>query len=124
MGNAVRLTRQNQSYGAAKIALQSHVPDRRVKVFDDLDLEILLGSVPAEARVQFLKKTLDPLDEKDRQLLSAYFDTNFSLKETCERLYIHKNTVQYQLDKIWRKCNYNPREFRDAVVLYMGLQLE
>ena len=124
VGNAVRLTRQNQSYGAAKIALQSHVPDRRVMVFDDLDLEILLGSVPAEARVQFLKKTLDPLDEKDRQLLNTYFDANFSLKETCERLYIHKNTVQYQLDRIWRKCGYNPRSFRDAVVLYMGLQLE
>lgn len=124
VGNSIRLTRQNQSYQAAKIALQSHVPHRYVMVFDELDLEILLGSVPSDVRVQFIKKTVEPLDEKEKQLLTTYFETSFSLKETCERLFVHKNTIQYQLDKIWRKCGYNPRVFRDAAVLYLGLQLE
>lgn len=124
VGSAVRLTRQNQSYQAAKIALQSHVPNRYVMVFDELDLEILLGSVPSDVKVQFLKKTVEFLDDKEKRLLTTYFETNFSLKETCERLFVHKNTIQYQLDKIWRKCGYNPRVFRDALVLYLGLQLE
>ena len=63
------------------------------------------------------------LEEKDRHLLKVYFDCNFSLKKTCEQLFVHKNTVQYQLDKIYRNCGYNPRNFKDAVILYLALRM-
>ena len=46
-----------------------------------------------------------------------------SLKETAEQLYLHKNTLQYQLDRIWKNTGYNPRNFKDATVLYVGLKL-
>lgn len=46
-----------------------------------------------------------------------------SLKDSCEQLYLHKNTLQYRLDKIWKETGYNPREFKDATVLYVGLKM-
>lgn len=119
-----RLTKQNQSYQAACIALQSRVHTNAMVVFEELDLEILMGCIPADVRIHFLKKTIQALDEKEKNLLQVYFDSDLSLKTTCEKLYIHKNTVQYQLDKIWKECGYNPRHFKDAAVLYLALQLE
>ncbi len=124
VGNASRLTKQSQSYLAAQIALRSYVHGAGIVVFDDLDLEILMGCIPTDVRLQFLKKTTQELDDKEKTLLKVYFESNLSLKETCEKLYIHKNTVQYQLDKICKKSGYNPRIFQEAAVLYLGLRLE
>ena len=46
-----------------------------------------------------------------------------SLNKAAEKLYIHKNTLQYQLDKIHLLTGYDPRVFREGVILYLGLQL-
>ena len=34
-----------------------------------------------------------------------------------------KNTIQYRLNHIHKKCGYNPREFQDAVRLYLALKM-
>lgn len=92
-------------------------------IYDSLDLEILLGSISEDVKTMFLKQTIQVLSEKERELLKTYFACNMSLKRTSEQLYLHKNTLQYQLDRIWSESGYNPRKFKEAVVLYMGLKL-
>ena len=124
VGSDERLSRQSRSYAAARIALQAMAAGERVKRFSDLDLEILLGSIPTDARERFLERVgSDKLTDKDRTLLRTYFLSGCSLKQTSEVLYLHKNTLQYQLDRIHRESGYNPRSFTDAVVLYLGLKL-
>ena len=63
------------------------------------------------------------LSEKELEFLETYFFHDMSLKDTCEELYLHKNTLQYKLDKIHKTTGYNPRNFKNAVVLYIGLKL-
>ena len=63
------------------------------------------------------------LSEKELELLETYFFHDMSLKDTCEELYLHKNMLQYKLDKIHKTTGYNPRNFKNAVVLYIGLKL-
>jgi sugar diacid utilization regulator len=95
-----------------------------IAVYDELDLTLLLASVPGEVRSSFLKKVMSKLDKNDCTLLSAYFEHDASLKKTCDVLYLHKNTLQYRLDRIWKLTGYNPRSFQDAVILYLGLRLK
>lgn len=123
IGNSDTLTRQNLSYQAAKIALASLIGEQDLAVFDQLDLEILLGTIPEEAKRRFLEKTISTLNEKDQNILKTYFGCGMSLKATGEALFMHKNTLQYQLDRIWKSSGYNPRFFQDAVILYLGLKL-
>lgn len=59
------------------------------------------------------------LDHQEYQHLRTYFANNLSLKATVEALFLHKNTIQYQLNRIWKRTGYNPRIFQDAVVLYI-----
>ena len=47
-----------------------------------------------------------------------------SLKQTSDELYIHKNTLQYRLEKIYNKCNLNPRNFNDSVILYLAINMK
>ena len=98
-------------------------PGQALARFEELDLEILLGAVPEEAKARFLERTAGRLQEKDRAILRAYFGAGMRLKQASEALYLHKNTLQYQLDRIHRETGYNPREFADAVILYLALKL-
>ena len=124
IGTPRELMQQNRSYTAAKIAVNSLFGTQSIALFEDLDLEIVLGTVPKESQRYFVEKILSGLSEKDRELLQGYYGCDMSLKQTCEALFLHKNTLQYQLDRIWRSTGYNPRNFRDAVVLYTALKLE
>lgn len=123
IGDAKPLTKQHKSYQSAKIALNSLFGEEGLAIFDSLDIEILLGNISGDIKTLFLKQTIQELSLKECELLKTYFSTDMSLKQTCEQLYLHKNTLQYQLDKIWRITGYNPRKFKDAVVLYMALRL-
>ena len=124
VGNSEPLSRQSRSYEAATIARQNLRPGETIAFFDALDLEILLGSLPAEARERYLLKTVAGLTDADRDLLRAYFDADMSLRQTAERLYLHKNTLQYRLDRVARETGYNPRVFTDAIRLYLALKLD
>lgn len=123
IGHSVPLSRQYLSYHSAKIAAESLFFNESLAVFDSLDLEILFGDLEEDTRQFFLEKTMTKLSEKEIKLLKTYFSANMSLKETAEQLYLHKNTLQYQLDKIAKLTGYNPRIFKDAAVLYIGLKL-
>lgn len=123
IGRSASLSKQYYSYQSAKIALDSLFSNESLAIFDALDLEILLGSISEDIKTYFLEKTISKLTEKEQKLLKTYFANNMSLKETAEQLYLHKNTLQYQLDKIWKTTEYNPRNFKDATVLYVGLKL-
>jgi len=46
-----------------------------------------------------------------------------NVEDETKQLYLHKNTLQYRLDKIWKETGYNSRELKDAVVLYIGLKM-
>lgn len=111
------------STGAAALKSIASSAARHYAVFDDLTLELILASVDEGCRTEYLHKTLDSLDGEDISLLSAYFEEDMSLGHTSSRLFLHKNTLQYKLDRIYKKCGLNPRKFRDAAVLYLALKL-
>ena len=89
-----------------------------------MDLEMLFSEVSGDTTQAYLHKCMDRINDKDRELLEAYFECDMSLKKTSELLFIHKNTLQYQLNRIQQRTGYDPRSFRDAAVLYTGLKLE
>lgn len=92
--------------------------------YDDLTLEILFSSLSESQRRFFYKKTLAPLTAEEREFLKIYYEEDMSLKNTSERLFLHKNTVQQRLNRIYEKTGLNPRVFRDAVPLYLAGEME
>ena len=124
VGNAVPIRQISDSYDESETVLQSLLTSGRTFAeFSDLTLELILSSAPARIRSAYLSKTVSSLSDKDLDLLNTYFKSNMSLKDTCEKAFLHKNTLQYRLNQIYHRCGYNPRSFQDAVVLYMALKL-
>ncbi len=112
------------SYLEAKKALLCKTEEKNLIIYKQLGYEILLSEIPDTTRESFTKKVLKNLTAEDKSILKIYFQKEMSLAKTSEALYIHKNSLQYKLNRIADKCAYNPRKFSEAVILYSALQLE
>lgn len=124
VGKATTLSDLNLSYDTSLVAMRSLSDDKyNYAVFDNLTLEIVLSVLDNKTKEEYRKKTISALDEKDMELLQVYFDEDMSLARTSERMHIHKNTLQYKLNSIHTKSNFNPRIFEDAVLLYLAIRM-
>ena len=124
VGNPTLIHNISDSAFSASIALRAADSEHNYIEAENLDLELILASANAQSKRDFLKKTLAELSEEDKNLLKIYFSCNMSLKETCGKTFLHKNTIQYRLNQIYNRCGYNPRDFQDAVRLYLALKLD
>ena len=124
IGSAETFSRQSRSYENARLAAGSSREYGRPVWIEDLDIEVLLHMVPKAAADYFVLKTLGELKEEDLDLLRTYYACNMSLQETADRLFLHKNTLQYRLNRIRKITGKDPRIFKDAAVLYTSLSLK
>lgn len=123
IGSTQTLRRQYISYESARIALASLEEGSNIASFDEMDLQILLANVSGNIRDTYLEQTLGKLAEEDCEILKMYYDSDMSLKKTANSLFIHYNTLQYRLNRIREVSGYDPREFKQAVVLYIGIKI-
>ncbi len=113
-----------ESWDNAQVALSSIEKKKETNfvLYDEMKLELLLSGMNKDRKAEFRKMILKELDEKDLAFLFAYYETDMSLTQTAKIFFLHKNTVQQKLNRIYEKTGLNPRKFRDAVLLYLGMQ--
>lgn len=123
VGKAEFLDQLPDSFGTCRIIMKSPaLLPGSFACYEDLTLEPLLCSSSVGERKAFWEKMIGKLTDQETELLNCYFDTEMSLLETSRQQHLHKNTLQYRLDKIYRKTGYNPRIFKDAVLFYLALR--
>ena len=112
------------SLAAARTACRRTSAAAPYLLFDELSWDLVLADLHPDTRAALLHKTLAPLSAQDKEVLRTYFARDLSLQKTCAALFIHKNTLQYRLNRIRKDCGLDPRVFRDAALLYLALQAE
>ncbi|SFT29054.1 CdaR family transcriptional regulator [Paenibacillus sp. BC26] len=92
-----------------------------------LHLERLLNTIPETHRLKFveqaLKRTDAFLDPEILTTLETFFSLDCNVSETAKKLYIHRNTLLYRLDKLKQETELDVRQFRDAVLVKIILLL-
>ncbi len=100
----------------------------KIKQFDPSSLEFLFHGFSSYITKDFSNSVLEDIDDKDKTdikaMISSYIRNNGSITKASEELFIHKNTFQYRLNKIWEKTGYNPRNLEDLIILYIALELD
>ena len=56
------------------------------------------------------------------QLLATFYACDGSLNKTADKLFIHKNTLQYQLRKLASLTGYDPRSITNAGLYQTAIQ--
>ncbi len=125
VGNIDSLVELPKSYKQARLALK-HAQSQKIIIceYAKLDLEMIIENIDVLIKNEYVMKLIGALSKEEIHLLHTYYDSNLSLKKTAEELFIHKNTLQYRLDRIAEKTKVNPRLYHDSVKLYIALLLQ
>jgi carbohydrate diacid regulator len=94
----------------------------KVHRIDALGVLPLLISSTNGQKYDYSQRILGGLDDPElTETLQAFLLANLNLTQTAESLKVHRNTVIYRLDKIAEMIGKDPRQFTDAVELYLAL---
>ncbi|AHV95059.1 PucR family transcriptional regulator [Paenibacillus sabinae] len=92
-----------------------------------LQLERLVNSIPDGRRRQLLAQFGDyttVLSDKEMLVtLETFFQMDCNVSETAKKLYIHRNTLLYRLDKIKQETGADVRSFGDAAIVKLTMLL-
>ena len=96
--------------------------------YDRLLLERFLYELPADASAHYSAKIFNRQTAKlfgDEMLhtIETFFENSLNLSETARKLYIHRNTLVYRLEKVQRAIGLDLRSFDDAVTFKMMMLL-
>ncbi|WP_379128661.1 PucR family transcriptional regulator [Paenibacillus sp. sgz500958] len=93
----------------------------------ELHMERLVNSIPDTRRRQLLAQIGDytaVLSDKEMLLtLETFFEMDCNVSETAKKLYIHRNTLLYRLDKIKQETGADVRSFSDAAIVKLTMLL-
>ncbi|MBB5174408.1 CdaR family transcriptional regulator [Texcoconibacillus texcoconensis] len=98
--------------------------------YDDFQLESLLSDMwqhidERERLFPFMNELFRVNGQRDLlDTLEAYIACDGRVQETAERLYIHRNTLHYRLEKIKEVTGKDPRQLTDLFALYFAILVE
>lgn len=119
----------SRSYEEAMRALDWYAFTDSVPIgrYEDMDLGLVVSSVPREDALRLIQHVFGNLDEKEidafQMVFEAYSRHNGSIVHCADELFLHKNTLQNRLNKIADMTGYNPRKLSGFAVLTMAFLL-
>lgn len=97
--------------------------------YEEMGLGLLVTSIDEKDLYEYSYKILKNIDNDDlafyKDLIKLYGQCNGSITKISEELFMHKNSIQYRLNKLEEITGYNPRKINDYIVLWFAfLSLE
>jgi carbohydrate diacid regulator len=108
---------------------KQRMPESRSYFYQDLMLPVLLDSLRGGWQANELARPLVRLKAMDnngllRRTLQAWFRHNVQPLATSKALFIHRNTLEYRLNRISELTGLDLGNFDDRLLLYVALQLD
>ncbi len=121
-----------RAYKEARVALEvGKVFDieRTVMSYDNLGIGRLIYQLPTTLCEIFLqevfkKGSLESLDRETLMTVQSFFENNLNVSETSRKLFVHRNTLVYRLEKIRKLTGLDLREFDHAVTFKVALMVK
>jgi len=120
------------SFKEAQVSLEvGKVFDTEKKIisYDYLGIARLIYQLPKRLCGMFLQEvfkrgTIESLDQETLFTIQKFFENNLNVSETSRKLFVHRNTLVYRLEKIKKLTGLDLREFDDAIVFKVALMVK
>ena len=121
-----------KSYKEAQIAIEVGKvfdTEKYVVSYENLGIGRLIYQLPTTLCEMFLQEVFkkNPIDSLDKETLftiNKFFENNLVLSETARKLFVHRNTLVYRLEKIKKLTGLDLREFDDAITFKVALMVK
>ncbi|OQA68880.1 MAG: Carbohydrate diacid regulator [Firmicutes bacterium ADurb.Bin262] len=120
------------SFKEAQVALEvGKVFDREKTIisYNKLGIARLIYQLPTTLCDMFLREvfkrgSIESLDQETLFTIQKFFENNLNVSETSRKLFVHRNTLVYRLEKIKKLTGLDLREFDDAIVFKVALMVK
>ncbi len=97
--------------------------------YGNLGIARLVYQLPTTLCEMFLKEvfkkgSIESLDPATLFTIQKFFENNLNVSETSRKLFVHRNTLVYRLEKIKKLTGLDLREFEDAIVFKVALMVK
>lgn len=102
---------------------------RNVISYENLGIGRLIYQLPTTLCEMFLqevfkKGSFESLDHETLTTIQAFFENNLNVSETSRKLFVHRNTLVYRLEKIRKLTGLDLREFEHAITFKVALMVK
>ncbi|MGN0178404.1 MAG: PucR family transcriptional regulator [Monoglobaceae bacterium] len=120
-----------QAYRESRIALEVGKvfdTEKNIISYDNLGIGRLIYQLPTTLCELFLnevfkKESINVLDSETIYTIQKFFENNLNVSETSRKLFVHRNTLVYRLDKIKKLTGLDLREFDDAIIFKVAMMV-
>ena len=120
------------SYKEAQIAIEVGKvfdTEKNIVSYENLGIGRLIYQLPTTLCEMFMqevfkKGSLETLDHETLMTIQAFFENNLNVSETARKLFVHRNTLVYRLEKIRKLTGLDLREFEHAITFKVALMVQ
>ena len=121
-----------RSFKEAQVALEVGKvfdTEKNIVSYDHLGIARLIYQLPTTLCEMFLKEifkvgSIETLDQETLFTIQKFFENNLNVSETSRKLFVHRNTLVYRLEKIRKLTGLDLREFDHAVTFKVALMVK
>ena len=132
VANGVESKDLARSFKEAQIALEVGKvfdTDKNIVSYDNLGIARLIYHLPTTLCETFLKEvfkkgSIESLDHETLFTIQKFFENNLNVSETSRKLFVHRNTLVYRLEKIKKLTGLDLREFDHAIIFKIALMVK
>lgn len=97
--------------------------DKTVITYIDAVPYLLIGQTEPAFRQELSRNILQEYmdDEETLDMLETFVHCNLNISETAKELHMHRNSLQYRLDRLFEKTGLDVRQFRQAMTVYLAM---
>jgi carbohydrate diacid regulator len=130
--NARHLRELADKYKEAQVAIdvgRVFESEKTIINYENLGLGRIIYQLPTTLCEMFLnevfkKNPIETLDEDTLETINKFFENNLNVSETSRKLYVHRNTLVYRLEKIKKMTGLDLREFDHAIVFKVAMMVK
>ena len=121
----------SRSYKDASVALdvgKVFDAESAVASYNSLGVGRLIYQLPKKICELFLDEmfkrgSIDMLDQETIVTIQKFFENNLNVSEASRCLFVHRNTLVYRLDKIYKITGLDLRNFDDAIIFKVAMMV-
>ena len=121
-----------RSFKEAQVALEVGKvfdTEKNIISYENLGIGRLIYQLPTTLCDMFLQEvfkngSLDNLDRETLLTIQCFFENNLNVSETSRKLFVHRNTLVYRLEKIRKLTGLDLREFDHAITFKVALMVK
>ncbi len=103
--------------------------EKNVISYENLGIGRLIYQLPITLCDMFLQEvfkrgSLESLDRETLSTIQSFFENNLNVSETSRKLFVHRNTLVYRLEKIRKLTGLDLREFDHAITFKVALMVK